>query len=201
MANFTKAVDKVLLIEGGYVNHPLDRGGPTNWGITQKTYEKFVGRPVTIEEIKNMPRGNAVAIYKSEYWDKIRGDNINDFGIAYALFDQAVNRGHISAAKQAQKVLGIYPDGQIGPETLKHINSYDPKLFIQQYTDLSRKFYDDLVARDPSQIVFLNGWQRRVDELYNYAMSNAGKIASAGIAVVALGAIATYLILNKRRFA
>ena len=66
----------VLEHEGGYVNHPKDPGGRTNMGITQRTYQNFYGRPVTEEEMKTMPRRDAAEIYKSMYWDEIRGDDL-----------------------------------------------------------------------------------------------------------------------------
>ena len=76
--SFQLAVEKVLKHEGGFVNHPDDRGGATNWGITQKVYEKFKGRPVTLAEMKNMPKSDAIAIYKAEYWDKVGGEPITE---------------------------------------------------------------------------------------------------------------------------
>ena len=69
MSNAQTAINQVLVHEGGFVNHPADRGGPTNYGITKKVYEEFVGRPVSIQEIKDMPIGNVVAIYKEKYWE------------------------------------------------------------------------------------------------------------------------------------
>ena len=61
MPSHIDAIEKVLKHEGGYVDHPADKGGATNFGITQKVYEEFVKRKVTKDEIKNMPRGNAIA--------------------------------------------------------------------------------------------------------------------------------------------
>lgn len=198
MANFSKAVEQVLIHEGGFVDHPMDKGGATNWGITQKTYENYVGRSVTTDEIRNMPRGNAVEIYKTQYWDKVSGDNISNYGVAFAIFDQAVNRGISSASKQAQRVLGIYPDGIIGKETIARLNAYDAKTFITQYVDMSKAFYQSLVDRNPSQIVFLKGWMHRADSLLEYSMKNAVTV-SLSLLVTGLGAIATFLIIQKRK--
>ena len=198
MANFTKAVEKVLEHEGGYVDHPLDRGGATNWGITQKTYESWVGRSVSKDEIKTMPRGNAIAIYKDLYWDKVMGDQIKDIAVAFVLFDQAVNRGVTSATKQAQQVLGIYPDGKLGPNTLERINNYDSKKFLEDYLQKSEDFYKNIVERNPSQVVFLKGWLNRVESLRDYAFSN---ITTVGISIGVIAAIAagTYILMNKKK--
>ncbi len=35
------SLDKLLVHEGGYVNHPKDPGGPTNKGVTQRVYEAY----------------------------------------------------------------------------------------------------------------------------------------------------------------
>lgn len=192
MSNFDKAVNKVLLHEGGFVNHPNDRGGATNWGITQKVYEDFIGRSVSIDEIKNMPKGNAVRIYKEQYWDKVKGDEIKSYAIAFALFDQAVNRGHVSATKQAQKVLDIYPDGIFGNETLKHINNFNEKKFLEEYLKYSEDFYRTLVRNNPSQEVFLKGWLNRVESIRDYVEQNYTTI---GISIGAVAAVAALAFL------
>ena len=56
MANletFDEIIEVVLEHEGGYVDDPDDRGGATNWGVTQAVYENFVGYKCDKEEIKN----------------------------------------------------------------------------------------------------------------------------------------------------
>jgi len=34
-ASELELIDRVIGVEGGYADHPADRGGPTRWGITQ----------------------------------------------------------------------------------------------------------------------------------------------------------------------
>jgi len=197
VTNFDKAVEKVLVHEGGFVNDPLDRGGATNWGITQKTYENFVGRPVSISEIQNMPRGNAITIYKTQYWDKVRGDEIKSYPIAFSIFDQAVNQGPARAIKRAQSVLGIYPDGNIDSEMIKRLNNSDEADFINKFADESERYYRRIVENNPSQEKFLAGWLKRVESIRSYGMSNLTK-ASIGIGAVAMIVATTFLYLKLK---
>lgn len=189
MSNAQKAINQVLIHEGGYVNHPNDRGGATNWGITKRVYEEFMNRSVSLDEMKNMPKGNAYTIYKEKYWDKVKGDEIKSYAKSYALFDQAVNRGHVSAIKQAQKILGITQDGIIGPQTLKHINESKDKDFINKYLGESENFYRTLASNDPSQMVFLNGWLNRVSSIYDH-------VSPYMKASVAIGLLGSFLVLG-----
>ena len=106
MANFDKAIERVLINEGGYVNDPNDAGGETKYGISKRAYPGV--------DIKNLTTDEAKAIYKKDYWDKIKGDNINSDEIAYEIFDTAVNMGVRTSSKIAQMVVGAYPDGFIG---------------------------------------------------------------------------------------
>ena len=75
-SNFSSSLALLLKHEGGYVNHPDDPGGRTNQGITQRVYEKFLGRDVTEEEMKDMPPDKVFAIYKTQYWNRVRGDDL-----------------------------------------------------------------------------------------------------------------------------
>jgi len=215
MSNFNKAVKKVLLHEGGYVDHPFDTGGATNWGITQGTYESYVGRKVTKDEIRNMPKGNAIQIYKELYWDKVAGDKIISYPISFIIFDQAVNRGVNTAIKQAQRVLGLPQTGFINNMTINALNNADEGSFVDDYLEESEEAYKKIVARNPTQEVFLAGWLKRVRSLRDYADRNMtsgggfslpfttdlsnidwGKTAMLGTAVT-LGSIAVYIIAMK----
>jgi len=84
MANFEKAVDFVLQREGGYVNHPNDPGGETNFGICKRTYPKI--------DIKNLTRSDAIEIYRTDYWKKSGADKLDD-ALSLVHFDTAVNAG------------------------------------------------------------------------------------------------------------
>jgi lysozyme family protein len=206
--DYRDAINKVLQHEGGYVNNPADRGGPTNFGVTQKTYSDFIGHQASIDEIKNMPIGNAITIYKKNYWDVIQGDKIKQYAIAAAIFDQAINRGHVAAVKQAQRVLGLSQDGKMGPVTLAAINATPDTSFIPKYISESITAYKTIVANNPSQAVFLNGWLKRAESLRQYAMGFLGSVNATtvgiGVVVVAMvgvGGFFLYQYLTTPRMA
>lgn len=213
MPDYRDAINKVLEHEGGFVNNPLDKGGATNWGVTQTTYNQYMSAKLgksyssTVDEIKKMPIDIAIDIYKKLYWDKIQGDKIRKYTVALAIFDQAINRGVSSAVKQAQKVVKkldpmgfakITEDGVMGPATLTALNSIAEKPFIDNYLAESKLFYQNIVQRNPSQSVFLTGWLNRITSLSNELTKKIGSINSTtvgiGIGVVVMVGLGSYLL-------
>jgi len=152
--SFKNSVEKVLVSEGGYVNDPNDRGGETKFGISKRAY------PNT--DIKNLTVDQAKEIYKRDYWDKVKADDILSDTISYELFDTAVNMGVRTASKLAQMVCDAYPDGFIGKNTLTLINEMDEELFIAKFKIAKIARYAYLVKKRPSNRKFLFGWINRV---------------------------------------
>lgn len=201
MPGFNDALKVILKHEGGFVNDPLDRGGATNYGITQAVYEAFVKRKVSVDEIKNMPMGNVSAIYKKEYWDKIGGDKIKYYPVAFALFDQAINRGPGTVANQVQKVLGLPQDGKIGPTTLAKLNAIPDKDFLNQFLIMSESSYKAIVDKNPTQAKFLKGWLNRVSSIKSYVSTQFGSLnaASVGVGLIALAGLSFFLYLKLKK--
>ena len=156
LENFVTSLETVLKHEGGYVDHPKDPGGRTNMGITQTVYEKYLNRTVTEEEMKNIKIGDVRIIYKENYWDKVKGDDLPS-GVDFCVFDWAVNSGVSGASKALQKIIGAKADGVIGPNTLKAVESADSEVIIQQLTEAREDFYKRLSTFD----TFGKGWLNR----------------------------------------
>ena len=156
LENFVTSLETVLKHEGGYVDHPKDPGGRTNMGITQAVYEKYLNRTVTEEEMKNIKIGDVRIIYKENYWDKVKGDDLPS-GVDFCVFDWAVNSGVSRASKALQKIIGAKADGVIGPNTLKAVESADSEIIIQQLTEAREDFYKRLSTFD----TFGKGWLSR----------------------------------------
>jgi len=116
-SNFPICLSHVLKHEGGYVDHPKDPGGATNKGITIGTLSKWLGRKATKQEVRDIPDDVVHDIYKSNYWDRVRGDNLPD-GLDLVAFDGGVNSGVSRGARWLQKGLGVKADGVVGDKTL-----------------------------------------------------------------------------------
>lgn len=161
IGNFDKALELVLKHEGGYVDHPKDPGGATNYGVTKKVYEAYLGRECTKQEVKDMPLEAVGDIYKRKYWDKVRGDDLPS-GLDWAVFDFAVNAGVSRASRILQGFLKTSVDGIIGSGTLKAIDAYPTtvKGIIETYTSQRSNFYKTLKTYD----TFGKGWDKRCYE-------------------------------------
>jgi lysozyme family protein len=126
-------IDAVLDREGGYVSHPADAGGPTCFGITEAVARAhgYAG------SMRNLPRENAVAIYRRLYWARPRLDEVarRSARLAAELFDTGVNMGPAVAVTFLQRALtalnrngkdypDLTPDGRIGPATLGALDAF-----------------------------------------------------------------------------
>lgn len=162
MADFKKYAPKLLQLEGGFVNHPEDKGGITNCGITLETFRSFFGQDKTVKDLQSMSYASWKEIIKVGYWDKVKGDEIENQSLAELIADWCVNSG-LSAIRKVQDVLGCKPDGIVGPITLSLINSSDAEKLHERIWNARHQFYINIVKRNPRQKVFMNGWMNRLN--------------------------------------
>ena len=162
MAEFGKYAPKLIVLEGGYVYHPADQGGHTMFGITLKTYRDYCGADKTVKDLQNMSYGTWEKIMKDMYWDKVKGDEIENQSLAEIIADWAVNSG-ASGIRKVQEVVGCKPDGIVGPITLSLINTSDAAQLHERIWKARQQFYINIVKRNPSQKVFMNGWMNRLN--------------------------------------
>lgn len=188
MSVFFEALKTTMADERGYVNHPLDRGGETYWGLTRKDNPDWPGWAI-VDEYKAKYPGKShkeltalleqnealtkmvEAQYRKNYWfpwmDKVPA------ALAIECFDAAVNHGPHWAALFLQECLNllnengktapdIAKDGKPGPATLGALDSITKRrgldLVLKCYKLIRGEFFLDICRRDPTQEAFLAGW-------------------------------------------
>jgi lysozyme family protein len=167
--------DGVIDREGGYVDNPADKGGPTCFGITQAVARAngFAG------SMRQLSRGEAVAIYRQLYWLRPRFDEIakRSFRIASELFDTGVNMGPAVAVTFLQRALtalnrngtdypDLTPDGRIGAKSLLALDAFlrirgqsnGETVLLRALEALQGERYLRLAERRPANEAFLYGW-------------------------------------------
>lgn len=172
MKTVDEMIADIIRREGGYSNNKNDRGSYTKFGVTLKTLNSWRGKECSQEDVKALTKEEAAQIYKAGYFYKPKIDKLPE-ALQPVVFDMAVNMGPKQAIKIMQRVIGriadgISIDGIIGPKTVKAardaINAIGTSVVVNQITDERIIFYRNIVKRDPSQIVFLNGWENRARE-------------------------------------
>ncbi|WP_018875281.1 glycoside hydrolase family 108 protein [Thioalkalivibrio sp. ALJ8] len=159
-------IDNVLQREGGFVDHPDDRGGPTNMGITQRTLAEFFGRDVSTEEVRDLSRETARSIYRANYWNGpgFAGLHLPPV-IAELVFDAGVHHGPHQATRMLQRAAGVGDDGIIGPITTEAVAKADTIALAAGLCAERAVFFGRLITRDHSQAAFAHGWLRRLGEM------------------------------------
>lgn len=164
-------LEQLLRREGGYVNHPNDKGGPTKYGITQAVLSEWLGHPASMDEVKNLSVELAKEIYGDRYYRAPKIDTLPE-ALQPQLFDIAVNSGPKKSIRMLQEVLCMAGfecavDGVVGPGTRKKAQeAYAAMghLLINAIAEYREHFYRQIVANNPSQAVFLKGWLNRARE-------------------------------------
>lgn len=162
-------IDQILEHEGGFVNHPNDRGGPTNFGITLRTLAAW-RRPqlVDMPDVRALKVFEARKIYATNYYT---GPGIDKLPAAIqpVMFDMSLNHGPGTAVRLLQRLLddsgySCSVDGGIGDETIQQSGAADAAMgigLINGLVDRRIALFEEIVARDESQRVFLKGWLNR----------------------------------------
>ncbi|AEO41858.1 glycosyl hydrolase 108 family protein [Xanthomonas euvesicatoria pv. eucalypti] len=172
MADFNAFFPTLLKHEGGFVNDPVDPGGATNKGITLSTFKAYAQNLLGIEpslaNLRALTDAQAGVIYKAQYWDRLRADQIALQPLANIVFDFYVNAGN-NAIKLLQTVLNsqtggkLVADGRMGPATFAALASSNQQDLYARYKAGRRDYYHRLVAARPALGKFLKGWLARVD--------------------------------------
>lgn len=161
---FDQLVDRVLEREGGYVNHPDDRGGPTNYGITQRVYSDWLAsKGQQFRHVRSMTKVEARQIYFELYWKNSRANDL-PASVREVHFDAAINHGVRRAALLLQAAAAATQDGVIGPKTLAAVAAMDEDLLLMRYLVMRYRFYGDIIKRDRKQLSFITGWLDRLRE-------------------------------------
>lgn len=173
--NFEKIMQGIRKWEGGLTDHPADRGGITNMGITKGYYATYLGVPkelITDDMIRNMDWDTAKAIYFKNTWQKIGIDKLPDI-LQEPVMHYAVTSGWKRAVQKLQKVVGVKQDGILGPKTLAAVKTTQERLnsdneFLGLYLREIIRYLIRIVKARPSQRVFLEGWFNRFSSLYKF---------------------------------
>lgn len=163
-------IDGIIEREGGYVDHPADRGGPTRWGITEATARDcgYDG------EMQDLPQALARRIYRTRYYEKPGFERVSHLSsrIADELTDTGVNMGTRRASRFLQRALkafgdqGMVVDGIIGTATVRALQDFlaqragqGGELIMLRALDCQQgACYLDIVEHDPRQGAFVFGW-------------------------------------------
>lgn len=174
MTDIEHLLNELIDREGGYVDHSADRGGPTNWGITQAVAraQGYAG------DIRALPRETARRIYRRIYWQEPGFATVADVApqIAAELFDTGVNMGPGVATGFLQRALNAlnrngrdFPDmkvdRQLGPVTRAALRDFlrlrgkaGEAVLVKAIEALQGERYIALAESRPANEAFLYGW-------------------------------------------
>ncbi len=170
-----RLLDELVEREGGFIDHPDDRGGATRYGVTEAVARAHGYRGV----MRFLPRDEALSIYRRLYWLRPRFDAVAErtWRIAAELFDTGVNMGPAVAATFLQRALtalnrqgsdfaDLVPDGRIGQRTLDALDDFfeargkrgGESVLLRALEALQGERYLRLAERRPANEAFLYGW-------------------------------------------
>lgn len=163
-----QTIDEILDRERGFVDHPADKGGPTNLGITIPTLARFRGKPVTIADIRGLSVLEARAVYRSGLYIG-RFEKVENEALFSLLCDMAVHHGTDAAARYLQRAVGVTEDGIIGPKTIAALETLDVGRTYRKVVASRARLFGKIISRDSKQSVFAAGWMNRLAEFIERA--------------------------------
>lgn len=149
-----------MLNEGGYTTGVGDPGGETKWGISKRSYPWLDVSTLTLEQAKG--------IYEKDFWERLDASSLPD-GVAFQLFDFAVNSGIETAVRALQRAIGVADDGHWGPISKAKAASLSESDIIMRLAAERLNFLTRLKNWD----VAGRGWARRVAQDLRYGAEDS----------------------------
>lgn len=168
MSQFDDFMQRLLPSEGGYSDRRDDPGNwtggqigvgvlkGTKYGIAANTYPNLNIKALTWEQAK--------AIYRTDFWDKVRGDALPG-AVAYSALDGAINSGPMRSIMWLQYAAGVADDGKWGPVTIAAVNKTDPNDLVLRYNAARL----DFMTRLKNWPAASRGWARRIAHNLSFA--------------------------------
>lgn len=162
--NFDLIFARLMKWEGEeYTDDPDDNGGPSKFGISQRSYPGL--------DIKSLTREDAKKIYYNDYFMNSPFNDITEPVLREKLFDMEVNLGLFKtteALQRACKPFGMWPaeDGLYGNNTKKCVHDIlnlmdgENKLLIALRCEHAAH-YRMLITKYPKFKKYQVGWLRR----------------------------------------
>jgi lysozyme family protein len=152
----------------GWADDPDDLGGQTMVGVTMATYEEYCRRKgypkPTTGRLMDLSYNDWKSILKMLYWDRWNADEIKSQSIAEIVCDFVWASG-VHGIKVPQDLVGVIPDGIVGPKTLAAVNSRNPRELFDQIKIARFDFIEDICRKRPANNKFKRGWMNRINDI------------------------------------
>lgn len=152
----------------GWADDPDDLGGQTMVGVTMATYEEYCRRKgypkPTTGRLMDLSYNDWKSILKMLYWDRWNADEIRSQSIAEIVCDFVWASG-VHGIKVPQDLVGVIPDGIVGPKTLAAVNSHNPRELFDQIKIARFDFIEDICRKRPANNKFKRGWMNRINDI------------------------------------
>lgn len=183
MADFKKIFAQTLNFEGGYQNDAADNANVnskgervgTNRGISAQALEEYwrqtgVNKVPTVADMKAVTKELSEKVYKKLFWDRIRGDSIASYSVAWIIFDSYIAYGNLKRAKRGiNKYYGSekFPvdTKSLTTEQVEMLNKADAKVLFEAIKNNEIQARKDIVKANPAKEKFLKGWLNRLDNI------------------------------------
>lgn len=166
---YQNALGFVLGVEGKLSNEVGDKGGYTDYGVTQATYNAWrLGRELPLQSVSLITSEEVSAVYFDLFWVPCRCPNL-PARLDLCVFDAGVQHSDKEAIEMLQEALDGQVTGFFGPLTMglvqRAVEAESIDAVIGRMLDIRRKFYVRIVERDVTQQKFINGWMNRIVRL------------------------------------
>ena len=149
-------------------NAKADLGGATAFGITWLTLKSAHKAGIVSHcDICKLTQDEAKLIYRAQYWDKYNWGLI-EWPACLCCLDCCINHGAFASILQrAANSLGqnLVVDGKFGPKTFAGLKACNPYELAEKIHQFRKNYYEKIIARNPSQAVFRDGWLRRNNDM------------------------------------